>query len=248
MGSSCKKYIKDKENGLGSLLDAILICIFSLLPTKVVARTSVLCKRWRNLWTDVTAVEVELPLSNQSQSLYSIMIHLTSPTLRRFSVITNHLHTFCEARSFKFVCDWKVEEIQRCTFFDFTTVNLPKLKLLCFSFGGGKSFDSIAMLIKSCLLLETLEMTLDSSLNSPRISIVAPNLKSLSLIMVNNIDKHQVIIDSPKLTYLCFVDRGALIKFVTDPTELDSAYIYLTHLSFLRTRGMDANDFVRELS
>ncbi|KAL2905087.1 hypothetical protein RDABS01_003797 [Bienertia sinuspersici] len=246
--SSCKKYVKDEENGLGSLPDAILIFILSLLATKVTARTSVLCKRWRNLWTDVTVVEVELPLSNQSQSLYSIMRSLTSPTLRRFSVITNHLHTFDEARSFKFVCIREVEEIQvtsaffsvtpcifrcktlvnlelnvstRCTFFDFTTFNLPKLKLLYFSFGKGKSLNIIAMLIKSCPLLETLEMTLESLLNSPCISIAIPNLKSLSLIIVNLIEKHQVIIDTPKLTYLCLVDCGA---------------------------GMDANDFVREIS
>ncbi|KAL2937571.1 hypothetical protein RDABS01_021020 [Bienertia sinuspersici] len=178
------------------------------------------------------------------------MRRLTSPTLRRFSVITNHLRTFYEEGSFKFVYDWKVDEIQvtstyfsvppcifhceilvslelnvsqRCTFFEFTTVNLSKLKLLYFSFSGGKPFNSIAMLIKSCPLLETLDMTLDSLLNSPRISIVTPKLKSLSLIMVNIIEKHQVIIDSPILTYLCLVDKGA-------------------------TRGMDANDFVREIS
>ncbi|KAL2931238.1 hypothetical protein RDABS01_036648 [Bienertia sinuspersici] len=213
---------------------------------KVAARTSVLCKRWRNLWTGVTAVEVELPLSNQTHSLYCIMRRLTSPTLRRFSVITNRLRTFCEVRSFRFVCDQKVEEIQvtSCSFYDFTTFNLPKLKFLCFSFGWGKCFDMIAMLIKSCLLLETLEMTLDSLLDSPRISIVAPNLKSLSLIMTNRIQIHQVIIDSPKLTYLCLVDCEALVNFVTDPTELDSAYIDLTYLSFLRRRGIDATDFV----
>ncbi|KAL2904613.1 hypothetical protein RDABS01_003323 [Bienertia sinuspersici] len=132
--------------------------------------------------------------------------------------------------------------------FNFTTVNLPKLKLLCFTFHGGKSFDNIAMLIKSCPLLETLEMTLDSLLNSPRISIVSPKLKSLSLIMLNIIEKHQVIIDSPRLTYLYLVDSRALINFMTGPTELDSAYIDLTYLSFFRRRGMDANDFIREIS
>ncbi|KAL2894801.1 hypothetical protein RDABS01_010710, partial [Bienertia sinuspersici] len=120
---------------------------------------------------------------------------------------------------------------QRCTFFDFTTVNLQKMKLLYFSFGWGKSFNSITMLIKSCPSLGTLEMTLDSLLNSPCISIIAPNLKSLSLIMLNMIEKHQRSID-----------------FAMDPIKLDSAYIDLTYLSFLRTRGMDANDFVREIS
>ncbi|KAL2927089.1 F-box/LRR-repeat protein 13 [Bienertia sinuspersici] len=35
MKSSCKKNLKDEENGLGSLPDAILVCTLSLLPTKV---------------------------------------------------------------------------------------------------------------------------------------------------------------------------------------------------------------------
>ncbi|KAL2896354.1 hypothetical protein RDABS01_038138 [Bienertia sinuspersici] len=65
--------------------------------------------------------------------------------------------------------------------------------------------------------------------------------------MVNNTEKHQVIIDSPILTYLCLVDSGALNNFVTDPIELDSVYIDLTYLSILRTRGINVNDFVREI-
>ncbi|KAL2928593.1 hypothetical protein RDABS01_023700 [Bienertia sinuspersici] len=223
---------------------------------------------------EVTSSKSNYLLSNQSQSFYSIIRCLTSPTVLRFSVITNHLHTYCEGRNFKFVCNRRVEEIQvisayffvppifqsetlvnlelnvsqRCMTPILNTVNLPKLKFLCFSYEGSKPFDSIAILIKSCTLLETLDMTLDSLVNSPHISIVAPYLKSLSVTMVNFIDKHQVIIDAPKLTYLFLVDRGSLIDFVTDPTELGSADIDLTYVLSFRTWGMDANDFFREIS
>ncbi|KAL2937310.1 hypothetical protein RDABS01_020759 [Bienertia sinuspersici] len=161
-------------------------------------------------------------------------------------VITNHLHNFCEGRSFKLACDRKVEEIQVTSayisvppcIFDCETLDNLELNI--------SNICIITMLIKSCPLLETLEMTLNYLLNSPRISIFAPNLKSLYFIMVNI--KHQVIIDAPKLTYLCLVDRGLLINFVMGPTKLDIAYIDLTYLSFLRIRGIDANDFLREIS
>ncbi|KAL2937308.1 hypothetical protein RDABS01_020757 [Bienertia sinuspersici] len=134
-----------------------------------------------------------------------------------------------EDKCFKLVCYWKVEKIQRSLFPAFTTVNLPKLKLLCFSYGErNQPFETITMLISSYPSLEVLNVTLDSLLNSPRISIVAPNLKSLSFKMCNAIEQHQVIIDAPKLTYIYVIGGGSLIDFVMDPTELDIVDIDLT--------------------
>ncbi|KAL2894794.1 hypothetical protein RDABS01_010703, partial [Bienertia sinuspersici] len=168
---------------MDSLFDAILVFILYLLPTKVAARTSVLSKRWRNLWTGVTAVELKL-----EQLLYSIMSRLTSLALHKFNLITNYPHTFCEESYFKLVCVRKVEEM------------------------------------------------------------TSANFTSLSLIMVNVIDKHQVIIDTPKLTYLSLVDSGLLIDFLTNPTEMDTSYIDVTYEAFLRDRGLDVHDVVGNVS
>ncbi|KAL2900121.1 hypothetical protein RDABS01_025203 [Bienertia sinuspersici] len=85
---------------------------------------------------------------------------------------------------------------KRCFFPILTIVNLPKLKLLRSSHGG--RYDNITMLIKSCPLLEVFDMSLNCPLDSPRISIIAPNLKSLSFKMRNAIHQHQAIIDTPK--------------------------------------------------
>ncbi|KAL2905088.1 hypothetical protein RDABS01_003798 [Bienertia sinuspersici] len=90
---------------IDSLSEAILISILSLLPTKVASRLSVISKRWRHLWTGVTAVELKL-----EQLLYCII-----------------------KSCFKLVCNHKVEEIQvtsasfivpRCIFQCETLVNL----------------------------------------------------------------------------------------------------------------------------
>ncbi|KAL2943391.1 hypothetical protein RDABS01_031739 [Bienertia sinuspersici] len=92
------------------------------------------------------------------------------------------------------------------------------------------------MLIKSCPLLEVLDVSLNCPLDSPRISIIAPNLKSLSFKMRNAIHQHQVIIDAPKLTYLYVIGGGSVIDFVMDPIVLDNADIDLTYLSFFSMR------------
>ncbi|KAL2904612.1 hypothetical protein RDABS01_003322 [Bienertia sinuspersici] len=213
-------------------------------------------------------------LYNQTQPYYSIISHLTSPTLCRFRVTSNYPYTMADPRCYKLVCDRKVEEIQvtssayftvpsctfqcetlvnivlkismGCFFPPLTTFNLQKLKLLCFSHGG--RYDNIAMLIKSCPLLEVLDMSLNCPLDSPCISIIAPNLKSLSFKMRNAIHQHQVIIGAPKLTYLYAISGGSVIDFVMDPIVLDIANIDLTYLSFLSMReGMDSNEFIRQI-
>ncbi|KAL2938024.1 hypothetical protein RDABS01_021473 [Bienertia sinuspersici] len=106
------------------------------------------------------------------------------------------------------------------------------------------------MLLDLFPLLEVLDMSLNYPLNSPRISIVAPNLKSLSFKLRNAIDQHQVVIDAPKLSYLYVIGGGSSIDFDMDPTVLDTADIDSTYFSFFSMRkGMDANDlFVKYAS
>ncbi|KAL2905593.1 hypothetical protein RDABS01_004303 [Bienertia sinuspersici] len=91
-------------------------------------------------------------------------------------------------------------------------------------------------------------MSLNCPLDSPRISIITPNLKSLSFKVHIAIHQHQVIIDTPKLTYIYVISGGSVIDFVIDSTVLDTADIDLTHFSFLSIReGMDSNEFIPQI-
>ncbi|KAL2906027.1 hypothetical protein RDABS01_004737 [Bienertia sinuspersici] len=255
MESLCNKNPNYEEKGVGLLPDSILVFILSLLPLKVAVRTSILCQRWRYLWTRVTAFDVDLLSYNETKpSFYSVMRRLTSPILRRLCVISNNPCTVSDPRCFKLACDRKVEEIQvtlmtltyfhvpPCIFQCKTLVNLV-LDITLFYI-----FDNIAMLLESCPLLEVLDMNVDCPLSSPLICIIAPNLKSLSFKMRNVIDQHQVIIDAPKLTYVYVISGGLVINFVKDPTVLDTAHIDLTYLSFRgMLEGMHGNGFICQI-
>ncbi|KAL2935087.1 hypothetical protein RDABS01_018205 [Bienertia sinuspersici] len=182
MESSCKKNPKNEEKGLGSLPNAILVCILSLFPTKVVVRTSVLCQLWRYLWTEVTAVEFQLPFSNQSQPMSSIMSRLASPTLLRFSVITNHFDTFSDRRCCKLACDRKVEE------------NLGEIGLFFYS-----SFYLLTYIRKVvCHYLEPyakMTLTGSSCVNDFLLFLqIAPNLKEVFVILDYDYITHSVVV------------------------------------------------------
>ncbi|KAL2931241.1 hypothetical protein RDABS01_036651 [Bienertia sinuspersici] len=121
-------------------------------------------------------------------------------------------------RSFKLACDRKVEEIKVTS-----------------------AYFSIPPWIFQCETLVNLELNISQRCMFPKLNSV--NLPKLKLLSFSHEGKKPF--DSIAMLIL---NRGSLIDFVTDPTELDTAYIDLTYLSFLRTRGMDANDFVREIS
>ncbi|KAL2476445.1 F-box/LRR-repeat protein [Abeliophyllum distichum] len=54
--------LKNEDNGedlISKLPDAMLHYILSFLPTKEIIQTSILCKRWQNLWTSISNIYLE---------------------------------------------------------------------------------------------------------------------------------------------------------------------------------------------
>ncbi|KAL2521861.1 F-box/FBD/LRR-repeat protein [Forsythia ovata] len=77
---------------ISCLPDAILSHILSLIPLKSAVQTSILSKRWTNLWTSITNIEFEEEVVNATRSAYmvdSVLSRCTSKQIERFSLVVN---------------------------------------------------------------------------------------------------------------------------------------------------------------
>ncbi|KAL2904394.1 hypothetical protein RDABS01_003104, partial [Bienertia sinuspersici] len=229
---------KNKDKGLGSIPDAFWFIFYLFFQQNLLSKLLFYVNNGDTSGPELPSWIFQLPFIKPI-TIYSIMSRLTSPTILRFSVITNHLDTFSDQRCFKLSYDQKIEEIQvtlgyfHVPSYIFQCKTLGNLEFKISQRRGRKPFNNISMQLASCPLLKVVDMRLDCVSNSPRIRIVSPNLKSLSFKIRNAIDQHQVIIDAPKLTYLYIIGGRSLIDFVMDPTELDTADINLTYFSYL---------------
>ncbi|XP_021715927.1 F-box/FBD/LRR-repeat protein At1g16930-like [Chenopodium quinoa] len=118
-------------------------------------------------------------------------------------------------------------------------LKLPKIKDLCVNLPNLNKLtldelDNFPLclenLIKSCSLLEHLDLVFDLDLSSHVVNIIASNLKSLSisnLSMLNNTRKTRVYIDAPKLAKLKIQDWSSIYYFLQNPSILVKACIQL---------------------
>ncbi|XP_010666822.2 F-box/FBD/LRR-repeat protein At5g22660 [Beta vulgaris subsp. vulgaris] len=77
----------NEEDKLSALPDSILTEILSRLPINSAAATTVLCHRWRHLWTGVTRLNLSTDGSNFAQDVDNILGQLTSPKISNFELI-----------------------------------------------------------------------------------------------------------------------------------------------------------------
>lgn len=197
---SRKMLLSSEEDRLSSLPDAILIDILSLLPIDSAAATSVLSRRWRNLWTAVTSFEFVDPIGKfKSYNIYHILSQLTSPVIRKFVLdLHRDLPSQTLSSCVRLVCSRNVEHIHVIL----ANSWLPKLV--------------VPACVLQCHTLVSLKWDTVVDCDVPRNAIIGlPNLKKLDLVLVHSIDPILELIRSCPLLEdlsLCFERQVYLLE------------------------------------
>ncbi|XP_021841206.2 F-box/LRR-repeat protein At3g59190-like [Spinacia oleracea] len=165
--------IKVKEDIISSLHDDYLVDILSLMSLDVAVATSFFARQWRDLWTEVTAIHINIKTSKGPFKYWNtfqekILPKLTSPLIRRFGLDINcgALSTYASDQIdlwYQLIsARWKIEEV----------------KVKSNGFEGHISFPTIFK-IPTLVVLE-LSGDIDSFVISVD-EVNLPNLKKLSI-------------------------------------------------------------------
>ncbi|KNA16988.1 hypothetical protein SOVF_084210 [Spinacia oleracea] len=258
--------VKEEDDRLSSLPDAIITDILSRLPIDSAAATSVLSHRWRRLWTG---------RSESITIIDHILRQLKSRKLRDFDVDLSGLSDFPNKGKFEVwfreVCSRNVENITiNNNVFDFnfrvpafvfnsqSLVTLKLLGLLKFKWPqiGDLSFELpnlkilhlrelgvvplwLGTLIRSCPLLEDLFLVFGLyHLPSPHsvLNIIAANLKSLSIRM-------ESVANKTKTRYTTIsIDAPKLANL--DIRDCNSFYCFLQNPTKLGKARVDLKSWI----
>ncbi|XP_021744391.1 F-box/FBD/LRR-repeat protein At5g22660-like [Chenopodium quinoa] len=118
-------------------------------------------------------------------------------------------------------------------------LELPKIKDLCVHLPNLKKLsldqlDDVPLcletLIKSSSLLEHLDLVFNLDMSSHVVNIIASNLKSLSITMLDSTRDTRVYIDAPKLVNLKIEDWSSIYYFLRNPSTLVKACIGLNRV------------------
>lgn len=169
----------DRRDMISDLHDSILHVILSLLPVKDAVRTSILAKRWRYLWTYLSAFDFEvhscesIPYKEKKRELYRSaysLFHLVGRLLRKSNCVKRlHIAIHDEID----VHDYQVSDLIREAAVKNTVEDLTLFISQRFHFCLPRSFSALESLNKLNLRLRSVLFVFNG--------ICFPSLKTLNL-------------------------------------------------------------------
>ncbi|PSR86432.1 F-box/FBD/LRR-repeat protein [Actinidia chinensis var. chinensis] len=189
-----------EEDGISVFTDEILLHILSFLPTKHAVGTSILSKRWKNLWTELTDLDFDYELEFHPLKVYypgnrlrwlrslqfktfvdKVIRERISPRVRKFSLrITRLIHVRCLNEWISAAIERGVQEI------DISIHVEDKDKLV-----------ELPQCLFNCETLVVLKLKSLLQLTNVASSVCLPNLKTLHLdIHCKNVEFIQKLINS----------------------------------------------------
>ncbi|KAL2498992.1 putative F-box/fbd/LRR-repeat protein [Abeliophyllum distichum] len=244
---------------ISCLPDAILSHILSLIPLKSAVQTSILSKRWTNLWTFITNIEFEEEVVNATRSVYmvdSVLSRCTSKQIDRFSLVVNvdvdfeHVKAWAndavgrnvrELRLKRSIMPQCIFTCKTLTFLELvsdilfhrnnipTSFDLPNLKTLRTCLLYPKVLAN--KLFSSCPILE--DLTIEGTVRSGTIfNISCPLLKTLKMDL-HALDfeglKCKFVINAPNVKYLELIDMSTAEYVVENLNSVVEAKMEVVH-------------------
>ncbi|GER53880.1 F-box/RNI-like/FBD-like domains-containing protein, partial [Striga asiatica] len=215
------KKSKPPIDRLSSLPDGVICNILSFFPTKTSVSTSVLARRWRNLWAHVPVLyfaEIDFRgASDISGVVNDVLVAHKSPTIDTFRI---YLTDMCDDDDFE---DWMVTVVARkvrnldvyletslpqiifscetlvdlslgsCHIPDSGDVSLPALRKLKLELVSYESYKSLPNLLSGCPVLEELDIDMGYGENhSNDCDVASLTLKRLSISCGSTDEDHDV--------------------------------------------------------
>ncbi|KAJ0103659.1 hypothetical protein Patl1_04970 [Pistacia atlantica] len=227
----------NKDDLISGLPDVVLAQILSFLPSKVAARTSVLARRWKDVWRCVPDIELTChPDQSASESMAffatvnHVLSHRTTAQIRKFKLsfysagVTELYCIYCWIQH----AIWrKVREID-LNVMDVRPFMLPPELFTCKTLVSLKLQSGLTFCVPSLIEFPSLKVLHVIGYKEDHVAvnlnIVAPVLKKLNIFLESHIGD-QIVIDAPECKYICLQFTAKLV--VKSLSSVIDAYICL---------------------
>ncbi|KAH0877691.1 hypothetical protein HID58_065085 [Brassica napus] len=236
-----ERSVKENQMRLSDLDDFLLCKILSGFPTKESVRTSVLSKRWRNLWLNVPALDLDSSDFSDDDVVMGLVDRFllcseNKQQLERFRLKYWAHHQF---RSRFKSC---IDAVTARSILQFNVENsvdydeLVKMPPSFYSCEGVRGSSTILeTLISSCPALEALTIFRGANDNLIDVCVRSQSLKTFELDCLRwTSEGHAVQIDAPRLESMTLSDHLSH-SFIIRTYELMFSFILCLHRLFMIT-------------